>query len=159
MHDDEVAVDDASFGGTGACGTGDVDVAGSVATSTTGSSRPAHRPFTDAHPAVNPHPLGTSQWSTAPVACGRGTVAEPREEHLDFDDRWRAIVDHERDSAVRELTRYLLSRPWIDPKTLMGGVVHHDPHHLARLRELVEVDLATTARCLETLDVLAAPKD
>jgi hypothetical protein len=86
-------------------------------------------------------------------------VAERGGEHVDFDERWRAIVDRQRDDAVRELTRYLLNRPWVDPQALMGAVVHHEPHHVARLRELLEDDRATVARCLETLDTLASPKD
>ena len=75
---------------------------------------------------------------------------EPRDDV--GDDRWQRSPHHD---PARELSSYLLSRPGTNPRTLFGGLVNHQPDHLAQLRDLLESDLATITRCLATLDELA----
>jgi hypothetical protein len=82
-------------------------------------------------------------------------VDQRQDERLEYDRRWRAIIQHATEAdPARELTSYLLSRPWVEPRVLMGALVNREPHHIARLRELLEADLAMVTRCLSTLAAL-----
>ena len=70
------------------------------------------------------------------------------------DDRGDGRLGNDAGVDARELASYLLSRPATSPRALFGGLVNHERHRIAQLRDLLKSDLATITRGLATLDEL-----
>ena len=129
--------------------------------------RTLRRPFMSS--PLSSHQLGAERSPSSLIQAlmnhraGQSSAAsdlERRPVSVAVDERWRATTNHEIVAdPVRELSGYFLTRPWVDPNVLMGGLVDRKPDHIARLRELLEADLETVRHCLALLDALQSAEE